>query len=457
MVRSPPFQGGGTGSNPVGTTLKCLLRRGVFYLPSACAIFAVAVLSYQAPPVLRYLFVDFNAFFASVEQYLRPELRGKPVGVVAVMTERTSLITASYEARCYGLKTGTPVRQALQQCPELVLVEARPAEYVRMHEFLLKVIESCIPIEQVCSIDEVLCTLSGSQHTPERAIELAHRIKATLRHHVGSWITCSIGIAPNPYLAKTASDLEKPDGLVVLTEDDVPGRLLHLELRDLCGIGPRMEHRLLRAGITTIAQLYAASKAQLHAIWGSIEGERFYENLRGHCPSRPRTKRRSVGHSNVLPPEFRSHEKAFAVAHRLLQKLTARLRRYGVMAAEFHVGMELLPTLQWKENVRITPTHDPFLLGMLLRRIWQKCPRQGTPIHVWVQCTELVPAHGQLELPFDGERIRRQQLLAAIDRINERHGAGTLYIATAHAVRKAAPMRIPFNRIPSPELEDDSQ
>lgn len=406
--------------------------------------------------MLRFLFVDFNAFFAAVEQQLRPELRNKPVGVVAVITDRTCLITASYQARRYGLKTGTPVREAVKRCPELVLVEARPAVYVEMHNQLVRLISQCIPITQVCSIDEVLCELHGSEREPRRALTIATTIKETIRHTIGDCITCSIGIAPNPFLAKTASDLEKPDGLVVLDEEDIPHRLLHLQLQDLCGIGPRMEKRLLLAGIRTVADLYAASRQQLRAIWGSIEGERFYLHLRGQCTDRPPTQRRSVGHSHVLPPQLRTEEQAFAVLHRLMQKATARLRRYGLLARRITVGCTFLPKGEWSADLQLPPTNDPFMLGSALRMLWCQRPCHWVPFHVRVHFDDLVNAYLQPELPLFAHSQGRERLLAAIDAITLRYGPGAVYIATAHSARASAPMRIAFTSIPDPSLEDDT-
>lgn len=407
--------------------------------------------------MLRYLFVDFNAYFAAVEQYFRPSLRGKPVGVVAVMTDRTCLITASYEARRYGLRTGTPVSEARRRCPDLVLVEARPTVYVEMHRQLIALIERCIPIAQVCSIDEVLCQLSPTERTPSRARALAEHVKATLRAEFGSILTCSIGIAPNPFLAKTAADLEKPDGLVLLDTDELPQRLLSLRLQDLCGIGPRMERRLHRAGIWTVADLYAATRQQLRAVWDSIEGERFYLHLRGECTDRPPTRRRSVGHSHVLPPELRTENAAFAVLHRLMQKASSRLRRLGLLTARLRVGCTAMPgSRRWDAQLMLPPTDDPFVLGAALRRLWQHRRIEGTPFHVWIQYTELQPAHVQLPLPLDPDAERHRCIVAALDAINERHGPGTLYIATAHPARRAAPLRIAFSSIPEPEHDDDS-
>ena len=134
---------------------------------------------------LNHLFLDFNAFFASCEQHLRPELRGKPVGVVAVPTDSTCCLAASYEAKRHGVKTGTMVGDARRMCPGMVFVEARPPEYVRLHERLVEVIEEEMHVEAVHSIDEVSCRLTGLWREREAARALALEIKVAILEKVG--------------------------------------------------------------------------------------------------------------------------------------------------------------------------------------------------------------------------------------------------------------------------------
>ena len=171
---------------------------------------------------LRFLFVDFNSYFASVEQQVRPELRGKPVIVVPVMADTTCCIAASYEAKKFGIKTGTLVREAKTLCRDLLVVEARPPLYVEYHHKVLSVVESCIPVHKVLSVDEMACELTGSQRERHHALALAGKIKETIGRNIGTELRSSIGIGPNLFLAKTASDMQKPDGLVVIQPDDLP-------------------------------------------------------------------------------------------------------------------------------------------------------------------------------------------------------------------------------------------
>src|SRR5271168_598341 len=175
------------------------------------------------PPEVNWLFLDLNSYFASVEQEVRPELRGRPVGVVAVETDTTVCIAASYEAKAFGVKTGTMVKDARQMCPEMVFVEARHEIYVDYHHRIVKAVESCLPVTAVLSIDEMACRLMGRERPLLAAMRLAQQVKDAVKTQVGSTLQCSVGLAPNRYLAKIASDMEKPDGLVALTRDILRG------------------------------------------------------------------------------------------------------------------------------------------------------------------------------------------------------------------------------------------
>ena len=232
---------------------------------------------------LNALYVDFNSYFASVEQELFPELRGKPIGVIPVMAETTCCIAASYEAKAFGIKTGTSVRDARKLCRDIIFVPARPPVYIQFHHKLIEIVESCTPVEKILSIDEMVCFLTGSQQVKENALKLAAKIKHQINNQF-KYIRCSIGIAPNTFLSKVASNMQKPDGCVLIEDSDIPSKLYPLPIRALNGIGSQMQLRLSRYGIDTIEKLYAANRQQLRAAWGSIEGERYYDKLRGIEP-----------------------------------------------------------------------------------------------------------------------------------------------------------------------------
>lgn len=405
---------------------------------------------------LRSLYVDFNSYFASVEQQLCPELRGKPVGVLPVLAETTCCIAASYEAKRYGVKTGTSVRDARRLCPDIRLVEARPALYVEQHHRLIEAVESCLHVDRVLSIDEMACRLTGSDCRRERALALARQIKRRIAESGGAEIRCSIGIAPNTFLAKVASDMEKPDGLVVIEESDLPEALYGLGLRDLCGIGKAMEQRLLRHGIRSVRDLCAAGREELRQAWGSIEGERVHARLRGEeIPDLP-SQRGSVSHSHVLPPELRTPEAAYSVLHRLLQKAAMRLRSYGCIAGAMHLKVRFRDRDSWKRQATFDPTSDTLQLLDALNRLWREFPAksQSLPYGVAVALTQLDDQSQRSRSLFDQGRTH-DKLNAVVDSVNLRYGRQSLYFGGAYRALSAAPMRIAFNHIPDLETEGD--
>lgn len=405
---------------------------------------------------LRALYVDFNSYFASVEQQLCPELRGKPVGVLPVLAETTCCIAASYEAKRHGVKTGTSIRDAKRLCPDIRLVEARPAAYVELHHRLVEAVESCLHVDRVLSIDEMACRLTGSDCRRERALSIARQIKRAIADAAGSEIRCSIGIAPNTFLAKVASDMEKPDGLVVIEQAELPEALHGLGLRDLCGIGKAMEQRLLRHGIRNVRDLCAAGREALRQAWGSIEGERVHARLRGEELPDLSSQRGSVSHSHVLPPDLRTPEAAYSVLHRLLQKAAMRLRSYGCIAGAMHVKVRLQDGSRWEQQARFDPTSDTLQLLDALNRLWQAFPgkSQSPPYGVAVALTQLGEQSRRSRSLFDQGRSH-DKLNAVIDSVNLRYGRQTLYFGGAHRALSAAPMRIAFNHIPDLETESD--
>ena len=417
---------------------------------------------------LRCLFVDFNSFFASVEQQDRPELRGKPVGVVPVIAATTCCIAASVEAKQqHGIGTGTPVWEALEKCPDFDLVEARPARYVEVHHRLMDAIQDCIPHGQAASIDEVPCWLIGRERQRDNAIAIARRIKQRISDEF-DWIRCSIGIAPNKFLAKTASDMQKPDGLTVLELADLPHRLHGLELRDFCGIGPSMERRLRAAGIETVQQLCGTTREHLRAAWGSVEGERFWLQLRGHDVPERKTTRSSLGHSHVLGPELRSFDGARSVLFKLLAKAAMRLRKEQYLASGLAIRIRFVGLeSRFERDLAFAPIDDTptflHLLGEQLSQLenaiargrWN--PRRHPPLSVAVTLVGLEPIGSVTEELMDGRR-RAQRVSTVLDNINRKYGNNSVYFGAMHQAidRDAAPMRIPFAHVPETALEEDA-
>jgi DNA polymerase-4 len=300
---------------------------------------------------VRYLFADMNSFFAAVEQQEQPALRGLPVAVAPTLVATTCCIAATYEANGYGIKTGTPVHEARQRCPHLQLVEARPQLYVQYHHRVVEAVESCLHVDEVCSIDEMYDKLLGEEQQPENAARIAHQVKDAIRDAAGHCVRCSIGLAPNAFLAKVASDLNKPDGMTVILPEQMPEAISHLALTDLPGIASNMKRRLHAAGITTVDQLCRAGEADLSEAWGSrVLGSIWWHQLRGHeLPARP-TQRRTLGHSHVLPPEFRRDDRAWAVLARMVHKAATRMRGLHYRAGYLTVDLSFFDQPSWQQR-----------------------------------------------------------------------------------------------------------
>lgn len=421
-----------------------------------------------AMPRLGWLFVDLNSYFASVEQQLRPELRNRPVAVVPVMAETTCAIAASYEAKAFGVKTGTRVSDARRLCPEIVFVEARHAAYVECHKRIVEAVEQCVPVAAVCSIDEMACRLLGREQSLDQALALARRVKAAIAQHAGHTLRCSVGLAPNRYLAKVASDMEKPDGLVALTPDILDAALRGLKLRDLCGIGARMEKRLHAAGIHTMDELLALDRAGMHRAWGSVNGEKLWYWLRGEDFTEAETEhQKSISQSHVLPPELRSLEGCYAVAHKLLHKAAMRLRSSGLWASELSLSIRFvvpqesaerrhytgIPQLNWAQSRAMIECQDHPTLIETLGQLWRARPqgaRYEKPFFVSIWLSHLVPdsLHTLSLFGSTEDEVRRTELTQTMDHVNEKYGMNMLGSASALAAKAAAPTRIAFTRIP---------
>lgn len=402
---------------------------------------------------IRWLFLDLNSFFASVEQHFNPSLRGKPIAVVPMVADNTCAIAASIQAKHKGVKTGTLVRDARVMCPGIIFVEADHERYVEIHHKVIDIVQSCLPISAVMSIDEVACELIGSERTVEKSTAIALEIKRKLREQLGECITASIGISTNRFLAKVASDMKKPDGLTFIEESDLPEKLKSLSLRDFPGIGRQMEKRLLTAGIYNTELLLNSSKGELRQVWGGIVGEHFYEWLRGRDTDAGKTQQRSISHSHVLPPELRNPEGAFRVLQKLLHKAAFRLRKDQLWCRRMNVYVSFMndePSIE--ESVKMIECQDDFSLMEGLKQIWSHLQRLeiwgrgGKPLKVAVWLNDLVPDEERNLSFFDNEK--GLQVSKKLDEINAKFGRGSVYFANMGESGSIAPSRIAFQVIP---------
>ena len=417
------------------------------------------------PRPLRWLFLDLNSYFASVEQQLDPALRGKPVIVAPVGSDTTVAIAASVEAKRYGITTGTAVWEAKRLCRELLIAPARHDKYVEFHDAVIAEIWKHIPVTRVCSIDEVACRLLDNENSPDQAIALARRIKAGIRANVGDCLTSSVGIAPNRLLAKLASDMQKPDGLIVLTAEQLPHGLFELGLRDISGIGANMERRLARDGVNDIRQYCERRPRAAGTAWGGTNGDRLWYLLHGVDLPDKATQTRSIGHSHVLSPGKRGLEPVRLTARRLALKAASRLRRKGYAARllVLHVRFEQ-DKIVWQTSRRLAPTQDSFQVLAALDALFLRLAEEGQQRHgslrvrmIGVTLNEIVPVTGEQGSLFEhldpddplARETRGLALSRAMDRLNEKFGRHAVSLGPFYGGRiDRVGTKIAFGRIP---------
>jgi len=411
-------------------------------------MFSIRYASGSAMP-LRYLFVDMNAYFASCEQQDQPQYRGRPIAVVPVKADTGCCIAASYEAKAKGVKTGTPVWQARQVCPGIQLVLARPERYVQFHKLIVKAVGRCVPVKSVMSIDEMSCGLIGDERRPENAEAIARNIKREIFESAGEWMRCSIGIGPNVMLAKVAGDMKKPDGLTLFPDSELHDKLCTLKLTDFPGIGPRMEKRFHRAGITSTKQLLGLSVGGLSRVWGSrVHGERWWYLLRGHDVPDIATRRRTVGHSHVLPPRLRTEEGARGVMVRLIHKAAARLRGLDHWTSRLSVGVVYLDRPAWEANCNLPQVQDTLNILLAFGKLWDAKPfSRGTPMQVRMVLTHLTPTRFATPSLFEQDR-QLTTLSHTMDKINKAFGRNAVHFGALFGAENSAPVRIGFTNIP---------
>jgi DNA polymerase-4 len=389
------------------------------------------------------------------------------------MADTTCCIAASYEAKALKIKTGTQVGEAKRICPEIILIEGNHNVYAEYSKRVSDAVDLICPVSHHPSIDEMVCQLMGREQEPPRARAISLEIKQSIYRHVGVALRCSIGMAPNRYLAKIASDMQKPDGLIGLLPSQLPRAIAHLELRDLPGVGARTEGRLHAKGITTMEQLLALDRKGMHGLFDSVWGDRMYHWLRGAdsgddgAPAETGVQK-SLGHSHVMAPEHRGQEGSWAVAHKLLHKASMRLRMEHFYTGSMAVTIRYQLTREqaarvkskkhfsgikhagWGMEARFRPCCDTLTLLEALRGVWQQRPQGAEferPFFVGVTLRDLIPESEFQESLF-GDEGNRGELSATMDKLNLKYGHTTLHFAGMLPARESAPTRIAFTQIP---------
>jgi DNA polymerase-4 len=333
-------------------------------------------------------------------------------------------------------------------CPGIVFVKADHRKYVRYHKRIVETVDTYLAVKKVLSIDEMACELMGRECEEHFVRAKAAELKRAIAE-ISPALTCSIGVAPNRYLAKVASDMQKPDGLTILHQHELIPRLSVLEPRDFPGVGPRMEERFHQRGCYTGTQLYSLSAREMQSIWGGVVGERFFQLIRGHNLPEEESERSSISHSKVLPPDARSLEAAWPVAVRLLTKACVRLRAERLYAKDLWLSIKFVDRdpakRKWHRRAKCFETRDSLHLIEELEKMWREVPVRAI-LRVGIALSGLVPEEQhQLSLFEDG---KREALMSTLDAVNGKFREGTVFVADSFAARTTSTNAIAFQRIP---------
>jgi DNA polymerase-4 len=348
----------------------------------------------------RRLFIDFDSFYASVEQQDNEEYRGKPVIVVPVVSDYTCAIAASYQAKRLGVKTGTRVKTAKEKIPGLFVCGARPKRYVEVHNQIVEILSQHFKKIQVLSIDEMACEIDEDDDFDCEMI--AALLKLDFQEKLGEYITCSIGVAKNVFLSKVAADMDKPNGFTALGQK-AQEQLKTLGLTDLPGIAEKMEARLNKSRIKTVEDLFNTEELKLKKAWGSIIGARWFHMIRGslQCDYGLSDNEipKSFGHTHVLPPAKRDDAGSFEVFEALLFKGLERLNKHRIGAKRVSIYLSWRNTETkrrgtYKKSSPIAiASMDYTYWSMIANELWKQIPPldlKAIPLLVGIRFTRTV-------------------------------------------------------------------
>lgn len=416
--------------------------------------------------------VDMNSYFASVEQQANPMLRGRPVGVCAYLHEYGCVIAASVEAKKLGMKVGMTVKDARVAVPNAVFVQNDPPKYRAVTSRIFTILHEMTDRMEHYSIDEAFLDLTGWYRDAAEAAFAFSIVKQRITKEVGEWLRCSVGIAPTRFLAKTASDLKKPDGMTIIDFDNLDSILAKLDLEDVCGIGPRMRKRIEKLGYRNLVQLKYAPTGNLIRAFG-VNGYFLKAKLHGldvdHVEQQEDHLPKSVGHSYCVPERVNREGKVTSTLMKLTERAGRRMRGLGLQANAMAVSVGIkteggpkpngpfwkpLPDAGGTVHANFPePTEDSFTLIEtsleLLRSLWS-----GERVNfLAVTLFDLTIPNGQtaFHLKMSGlreamEPERRQAVSKALDLIRDRYGSESIVFGDMVSLGGEAPDRIGFRK-----------
>ena len=390
--------------------------------------------------------IDLNSCFATVEQQARPMLRGRPVAIINRLTDTTAIITASYEAKAKGVKVGMKFKEAKLLCPGIIALESDPSKYRYVYHRLLDIMQDYSSHVTMKSIDEGVIDFHNTtaEMQGRDLVEIGHEIKQRLKDEIGVWMRCNIGIATNRFLAKTAAGLHKPDGLDVITPDNIHEVLGSMKLTDLTGIAGQNQKRLNSVGIyTPLEFLHADTVTLTKIVFKSVVGKWWYDRLRGFEVDDVEHDIKRVGRLYVLESFNLSQDEVSQRLHHLCESVGARLRSQQKSARGIYVYAKTREYGYWHSStLSQLPFSSDQTISVLARQLFVKAP-EGVK-EIGIHCYELEPIEDQQVSLFNDQIVRERQVTSAIDGINQRYGDRTIHSANTLGTGIYVKQKIPF-------------
>lgn len=405
--------------------------------------------------------IDLNSCFATVEQQARPMLRGRPVAILNRRTEHTMIVTASYEAKKQGVELGMKLKEAKKICPDIIGLESDPPKYRFVYHKLLAIMRDYSAHVSMKSIDEgVIDFHHATAAMKARGLELiGQEIKQRLISEIGEAMRCNVGIATNRFLAKTAAGLHKPDGLDVITHENLRTVMGELELTDLTGIARRTEARLHKVGIYTPLELLDAQPRILHdMVFKSICGEQWYQRMRGWEVDDVDHDLKTAGRQYVLESRDLPYTKILQRLHHLCEATGYKIRSQNKVARGVLVWVTTYGDTPmrspggWEERRGSRYWHSrrmatmPFFSDQAIyaqaEALFRHAPTniRAIGVSVYEISDDIDP---QLSL-FGDELARERSISSAVDDINERFGSRVIHSADTLGTGEFVKQKIPF-------------
>lgn len=405
------------------------------------------------PKPSTIMHIDLNSCFATIEQQANSLLRGRPIAIAAYTTPSGCILAPSIEAKEYGIKTGMRVREGKLLCPNLIVLPSDPEKYRNVHVSLRKILRDYTNNFVPKSIDEFVLNFEGYPILERNSMfQIGKQIKQRIKNEIGEWLTVSVGIAPNRFLAKLASNLRKPDGLDEISKNNYLEIYSKINPTDLSGIKVRNAARLASVGIYSVTDFYRANIRTLKTAFSSISGYYWYLRLRGWEIDDFKLSRKSYGNSYALPRPLITPEELSPILSKLVEKMGRRLRHADYKARGIHVSITYRDWSRWHKGISFSKVlYDSRDIYKKAFKIMCSAPYKKPVREIAVSCFNLLKSDfSQLELFEDV--LKKENLVKAVDRVNKYWGDFVIAPARIISAKDAVPDRIAFGGVK--ELEE---